>query len=201
MAKKEEAKTSWSGIPLVFTQDDNQQCCYITQHFSTSVKDRSTLKSQGHFYHHHHHHQNWPCSPGLSGPHIRVCLQLTDTPSLARQVLKEGGDLLTQLPVTPFPMWTWQATVVSDVTSSPHGRPCQWARFLWSCRFIKQLGSKISELREMSHRNFIHFSYFYSLFNTYNLSVFFHLISMHCSVLLLGEWPTVKVSAAKELTF
>lgn len=100
VAEQEEAKTSWFVISLVFTQDHNPQHCYITQRFSTSAKDRSTVKSQEHCY--HHHLQNWPCS-GLSGLHRKVCLQLTDTPSLARQVLKGGGDLLTH-PLTRDPL-------------------------------------------------------------------------------------------------
>lgn len=131
-----------------------------------NLKDTSTLPPP-------HTHPKTGLAFWVPGAHTVVCWQLIDTLCPWPGRCLQGTEVcsLTHPPVIPFPLWKWQARVVSHTTLSPHLRPCQWTDF-FSSWFIKQLMSKISELRETSHRYFISFSCFYSLFNMNNLSLF-----------------------------
>lgn len=156
--------------------------------FSTYAKDRITLKSQGHCYYHHPHR---PCFSGHSAHTERfACSSLTLSPLPGRCLKEPEICSLTHPPVSPFPRVdeTGHRGIRRHLFTSFEALSMD--RFSLNCRFIKQLMSKISELREIPHRNFKGFSCFHSLFRCITCLYSFNKYLFSPAVAPSSRWVT-----------
>lgn len=126
--------------------------------FIAPAKVRITLKSPGCLSHHRHQTGLAFLGPVATQRGVPAARWLPPVPDQTGASERAEVCSLTHPPVIPCLGWIWQATVCQPLAS--HLVCALVSGQVFSGRFIRQLGSKISELREIPHREFISFSCF-----------------------------------------